>query len=128
VSEVTFSGKCPQCGFSEKQIAKPVSSQINTYKNQKGELGVFNNHVDSFKAGGNVWTKQDPAPGTSPISLAPKTSAAVKAVSEATRETTSLEVAGNPVTGVAAGAEIKGAPAGATAPLGLEGLTSSRKG
>lgn len=108
--------KCPMCGYSVNQVAKPVSSQMNTYKNNKGELGVFPSHVGEFTTtNGITWIKQAPAPGTSPISLTPpKTSAAVKAALELSKPEVSLEnSAGNPVTGVAKGAIIVGAPVGA---------------
>ena len=107
-----FSGTCPMCSYSDSQAAKPVSSQMNTYKNQKGELGVFPNHVDEFSVKGNTWIKQAPLPGTSPIALiAPTTSAAIKAAVELARTGVSLEnSAGDPVTGIAKGATIVGRP------------------
>jgi hypothetical protein len=106
-----FTGKCPMCGFSEKNVAKPVSSQINTYMNDKGEKAIFNNHVGEFTTPTGVkWVKQEPAPGTAPMSLLPKNSAQIKAVAGLQLEMSLENSAGNPTTGVAKGATIVGAP------------------
>jgi hypothetical protein len=103
--------KCPMCGYSIMQVAKPVSSQINTYMNDKGEKAIFNNHVDEFTAPTGVkWVKQEPAPGTAPMSLLPKNSAQIKAVAGFQPETSLENSVGDPATGIAKGATIVGAP------------------
>ena len=44
---VTFTGKCPQCGYSDKSQVKQVSNVMNSYKNEKGER-VFTRYTFSL--------------------------------------------------------------------------------
>lgn len=103
--------KCPMCGFSESNLAKPVSNIMNTYKNERDELAVMNSNEKVVETSSGVW-KLQASDNSQELSLvSPKSSAAIKAVAEANTNQVSLEQqAGNPITGIAKGAIIVGNP------------------
>ena len=105
------------CGFSEKNLAKPVSHQMNTYKNEKGQTAIINSNEQTIENANGTWTLQKPDGSQELALVAPRTSAATKALAEASAPPVSFEgEVGNPITGLAKGATVVGNP-GATAPV-----------
>lgn len=104
------------CGFSEKNLAKPVSGAMNKYKNEQGNIAIRNSSEKEIEDAGGKWFLQLSDNSQDLALIAPKTSAAAKALAEVSASIGSEEQAGNPVTGLAKGATIVGNP-GATAAM-----------
>lgn len=105
------------CNYTDSQVAKPVSHIMNTYKNEQGQTAIINSNEQTIENDNGTWILQKPDGSQELALVAPKTSAAAKALAEASAPPVSFEgEVGNPITGLAKGATVIGNP-GATAPV-----------
>lgn len=117
IEQKPFSGTCPMCQYTDRQVAKQVSNAMNKYKHTDGRETVMNSSEQEIETDTGKWVLQ-PNDGSQNLTLiSPKTLAAIKALAEVSTGVASLEgQAGNPATGLAKGASIVGNP-GATASM-----------
>jgi hypothetical protein len=110
--QLSFTGRCPMCQYSDKTVIKPVSNVMNTYRNEKGQIAVIPSSEKEIDNPSGKWILQAPSkdqqilsPRIIPGVVSQQTLTA--AVSAASVTPIPFSDAGDPVTGLAKGATIK---------------------
>jgi len=107
MSEVTFTGRCPQCGYSDKSQVKQVSNVMNYYKNEKGEIATIPSAEKEIITGNCTW-KLQPKDKSQEIGLTKvENPIQASAIAAASIPPAPLSEAGDFSTGLAKGAMIK---------------------
>lgn len=106
-----FSGRCPMCGYSDKSVVKPVTNEMNSYKNERGETATMNSSQKEIVTANGTWKLQPKDISQEitiirPVSSKDLEGLRAKALTDVVAPSIQ-EVAGDPTTGLAKGATIK---------------------